>query len=247
MNIRTDSAILIGVLGGMGPLATVDLMQKIIEETPVSRDQDHVPVVAWSVPQIPDRQQALAGTGASPLPALLAAVGQLNRLAVSHIVIPCNTAHHWFDALATESRAPLIHIADATLESLARTVKNQVQAPSKIGLIATHGTLAAGWYQQRFAGLGSATLAPTEQEMATLFVPGCYAVKRGELQQGGALLERLAQRLVDRGAERLVLACTEVAPALAAVKSRWLDVSIDPARALAQCCVRQWLSSERRL
>ncbi|QHP79873.1 aspartate/glutamate racemase family protein [Pectobacterium odoriferum] len=231
---------LIGVLGGMGPLATVDLLHKIVEETPASRDQDHVPVVAWNVPQIPDRQQALAGTGESPLPALLHAIRQLNRLSVSHIVVPCNTAHHWFDALTEASYAPLLHIADATLHALTQ-VDEAKTTPQKIGLIATHGTLNAGWYQQRFtAQLGAETVVPNEQEMTTLFVPGCYAVKRGDLQHGGRLLEQLAAQLVERGAERLVLACTEVPPALEAVSSRWQDISIDPTRALAQACVRLW-------
>ncbi|RLM17745.1 aspartate racemase [Brenneria alni] len=245
MSIHPGKTTLIGVLGGMGPLATVDLLQKIIEETPVSRDQDHVPVVAWNVPQIPDRQRALAGTGESPLPALLAAVSQLNSLSVSHIVIPCNTAHHWFDTLAAASDAPLIHIADATLASVAYLVKKRTEVLQNIGLIATKGTLEAGWYQQRFAALGAATLEPDEQEMETLFVPGCYAVKRGELHKGGALLGQLAQRLIDRGAQRLILACTEVPPALAAVNSHWLDVSLDPTRALAQACVREWQRSDK--
>ena len=231
---------LIGVLGGMGPLATVDLLHKIVEETPASRDQDHVPVVAWNVPQIPDRQQALAGTGESPLLALLHAIRQLNRLSVSHIVVPCNTAHHWFDALTEASDAPLLHIADATLYALTQADEAKA-SPRKIGLIATHGTLNAGWYQQRFAAqLGAETVVPNEQEMTTLFVPGCYAVKRGELQHGGRLLDQLAAQLVERGAERLVLACTEVPPALEAVSSRWRNISIDPTRALAQACVRIW-------
>ncbi|MCA6951489.1 cysteate racemase [Pectobacterium polaris] len=234
------STTLIGVLGGMGPLATVDLLHKIIEETSASCDQDHVPVVAWNVPQIPDRQQALAGTGESPLPTLLRAIRQLNRLSVSHIVVPCNTAHHWFDALAEASDAPLLHIADATLHALTQAVEVKT-SPRKIGLIATHGTLNAGWYQQRFAAQqGAETVVPNEQEMAALFVPGCYAVKRGELQHGGRLLDQLAAQLVERGAERLVLACTEAPPALEVVSSRWRDISIDPTRALAQACVRIW-------
>ncbi|WCG84569.1 aspartate/glutamate racemase family protein [Pectobacterium sp. A5351] len=231
---------LIGVLGGMGPLATVDLLHKIIEETPASRDQDHVPVVVWNVPQIPDRQQALAGTGESPLPTLLHAIRQLNCLSVSHIVVPCNTAHHWFDALAEASHAPLVHIADTTLHAIAQSLEMK-QTPHKMGLIATHGTLNAGWYQQRFAAqLEAETVVPNEQEMTTLFVPGCYAVKRGELRQGGRLLDQLAEQLVVRGAECLVLACTEVPPALEVVSSRWRDISIDPTRALAQACVRIW-------
>ncbi|MFP1742329.1 aspartate/glutamate racemase family protein [Lonsdalea quercina] len=231
---------LIGVLGGMGPLATADLVQKIIVSTPADRDQDHVPLVVWNVPQIPDRQKALAGTGPSPLPVLLKAIRALNQLPLSHIVIPCNTAHHWFDALAAASRAPMLHIADATLAAM----REHVTVPPEVtGLIATQGTLRAGWYQQRLAATGNEVLEPTPQEMEELFVPGCYAVKRGELVEGGVLLEQLAERLADRGATRLILACTEVAPALAAVNSRWQTRSIDTTQALAQACVELWQQS----
>ena len=83
---------LIGVLGGMGPLATVDFLHKLIVALPASRDQEHVPTVVWDVPQIPDRQRALAGSGESPLPAMLAGVAQLNAAGATRIVVPGNTA-----------------------------------------------------------------------------------------------------------------------------------------------------------
>ncbi|MBO8134008.1 MULTISPECIES: aspartate/glutamate racemase family protein [Dickeya] len=229
---------LIGVLGGMGPLATVDLLQKIIAATPAQRDQQHVPMAVWNVPQIPDRQRALAGIGESPLPALLDGIEHLNRLDVSHLIIPCNTAHHWFDELRSASRAPVLHIADATL---AQTQLALAGTPSpRVGVIATHGTLAAGWYQQRLAALDIETVLPDEQEMDNLFVPGCYAVKRGEVAAGGALFGQLADRLAARGATQLILACTEVAPGLAAAQSRWLARSIDSTEALARRCVALW-------
>ena len=106
---------LLGVLGGMGPLATVDFMHKLVQEMPAAIDQEHVPVVAWNVAQIPDRQKFLAGTGESPLPAMLEGLQRLVAAGATRIVIPCNTAHNWFDALAAESSVPLIHIVDATL------------------------------------------------------------------------------------------------------------------------------------
>lgn len=226
----------LGILGGMGPLATLDLQQKILSATPVQRDQDHVPTVVWNVPQIADRQRALAGDGPSPLPQLLSAVAGLNRAGVDHIVIPCNTAHHWYDELAAASQAPLLHIADITAQAVAELPSR----PATIGLIATRGTLDAGWFQARFAALGIETVTPTEDELQKWFVPGCYAVKRGELQGGGALLHQLADRLTARGADRLVLACTEVPPALAAAASAHLSLAVDPTDALAQACVRLW-------
>jgi len=109
-----------------------------------------------------------------------------------------------------------------------------------VGIIATNATLQAGWYQQRLAALGIDTVLPNEQEMQALFVPGCYAVKRGENALGGQLLQALATALLERGAERLVLACTEIPLALNAVASPSLALSIDPAYALAQHCVKLW-------
>jgi aspartate racemase len=227
---------LIGILGGMGPLATVDLMEKIIEETIASRDQDHVPVVAWNVPQIPDRQQALAATGPSPLPAMLEGITQLNAVGATRIVIACNTAHFWFDALSAASTAPIIHIADATLDVLTQSASHD----GPVGLIATRGTLEAGLYQARFEAHGMRTLINTDDEMDTLFTPGCYAIKRGEFDVGGRLLEAAAQRLVDRGATKLVLACTEVPIGLKRIASTLLPIAVDPNRALARACVAYW-------
>ncbi|WP_437615142.1 aspartate/glutamate racemase family protein [Erwinia sp. V71] len=226
---------LLGILGGMGPLATLDLMAKLLRATPASRDQQQIPHVAWNVPQIADRQDALAGRGPSPLPQLLHGVEQLNRVGVSHIVIACNTAHHWYDELAQHSAAPLLHIADATLAALE-------SKPARVGLIATQGTLDAGWFQQRFATIGSTSVLPTAQELQQWFVPGSYAVKRGELRAGGELLNLQAQALLDRGAETLVLACTEVPLALDAVASPLLAQAIDPTLALAEQCAQLWLA-----
>ena len=226
----------IGILGGMGPLATVDLMAKIIANTPATRDQDHVPVVAWNVPQVPDRQRALAGEGPSPLPAMQEGIDHLNRAGATCIAIACNTAHHWYDALQAQSATPILHIAQVTLKAL----RSGMQDNGPVGLIATHGTLQARLYQDLLEPAGIACITPDEEQMASLFVPGCYAVKRGELNAGGRLLERIGETLVAAGATRLVLACTEVPVGLERIHSRLLPVCIDPTLALAQACIAHW-------
>ncbi len=231
--------LLFGVLGGMSPQATLDLQQKLLDQMPAQRDQEHLPVVTWNVPQIPDRQLALAGRGESPLPQLLHAIDQLNKLAVSHILLPCNTAHHWYPQLASASRAPILHLVDVTTAQIARLQPK----PARVGVIATKGTLQAQWYQQQLTALGIEPVLPTATELETLFVPGCYAVKRAQHQQGGELLQQLAEALIQRGAEQLVLACTEVPIALSAVNSPLLAHSIDPAVALAKHCVSLWQQS----
>lgn len=229
---------LVGILGGMGPLATVDLMAKIIAHTPATRDQDHVPVVAWNVPQVPDRQRALAGDGPSPLAAMQEGVARLNDAGATCIAIACNTAHHWHDALQATSSAPILHIARITLEVLQREQHSGAVGP--VGLIATHGTLAARLYQDLLEPAGIDCLVPDAQQMAALFVPGCYAIKRGAVGDGGRLLETLADMLVARGATRLLLACTEVPVGLEHIGSRLLPVCIDPTLALAQACIAHY-------
>lgn len=226
----------LGILGGMGPLATLDLQQKILSATRADRDQDHLPVVVWNVPQIADRQRALAGTGPSPLPQLLDAVKGLNQAGVSHIAVPCNTAHFWYDELQAASSAQILHIADITAQALIA----QSMRPTTVGLIATQGTLTAGWFQSRFKGVGIRVITPENDEMERWFVPGCYAVKRGEIASGGLLLNALADRLISRGASKLVLACTEVPPALEAVLSVHLPQTIDSTAELAMACVNLW-------
>ncbi len=90
---------LLGVLGGMGPLATVDFLGKLIAETPATRDAEHIPVVVYSVPQIPDRPRAILENGESPLPAMLKGIRTLQQAGATGIAIPCNTAHVKSNAL----------------------------------------------------------------------------------------------------------------------------------------------------
>jgi aspartate racemase len=232
------SKILLGVLGGMGPLATVDFLHKLVEEMPAAKDQEHVPAVVWNVPQIPDRQQALAGAGISPLPAMCTGISRLVAAGATRIAIPCNTAHLWFDQLAAHSSVPIEHIADATLRELG-------SAKTPVGLIATPATQASKLYQQRFEADGIACLCATDAELETLFTPGCHAVKSGAVEAGGRLFEALADALLARGAGRLVLACTEVPIALASIASRHLPLAIDTNRALARACVQYWRQARR--
>jgi len=227
---------LLGVLGGMGPLATLDFQHKLLDATPAQSDQHHLPSVVWNVPQIADRQKALAGVGPSPLPQLLEGIEKLNQAGASHIAIPCNTAHHWYSQLSAASDAPILHIVDATLDALLTSAKK----PERVGIIATKGTLDAGWYQQRLAAQGIESITPTEDELAEWFVPGSYAVKRGKLAEGGELLALQALALMARGAQQLVLACTEVPVALRAIDAPFLSLTHDPAQSLAERCSRLW-------
>ena len=122
----------VGVLGGMGPLATVDFMHKLLAATPATRDQDHLPLLVSSIPQVPDRTAAYRGEGASPLPALIASGRRLVDGGASMVVMPCNTAHLWFEPLQAALGVPMLHLVDAALAEAAVAVGG---AP--LGLLAT--------------------------------------------------------------------------------------------------------------
>lgn len=230
---------LLGVLGGMGPLATVDFLHKLVAATPAVTDQQQIPFVAWNVPQIPDRQQALAGTGISPLPALQHGVQTLLAAGATHIAMPCNTAHYWYAQLAnSSSHAHFLHIIDASVAQL----QQRFPDARRIGLVATGATLHTGLYQRQLAQQGFEVLHNDETELAKWFTPGCYAVKRHALDEGAQLLAQASEALVARGADVLLLACTEVPVALQHARSALLATSIDTTAALADACVAEWLA-----
>jgi aspartate racemase len=228
---------MLGVLGGMGPLATVDFLRKLIEETPAQRDQDHVPAVVYSVPQIPDRPAAILENGASPLPAMLEGVRVLRQAGVAAIAIPCNTAHYWYDDVVRMAGVPVLHIADAACEALER----RALRAERVGLMGTDGTLKAGFLQARLEQRARRALLSTPEEQAQWVLPAIAAVKRHELAEAHALVCRACDALRHRGAEAIVLACTEIPVALDHAATPHSAIAVDATRALAQACVAWWL------
>lgn len=229
---------MIGILGGMGPLATVDFMKKIIDATPAACDQAHVPLIVHSDPGIPDRTRAITGSGASPMPALLTGLHRLTAAGAQCIAIPCNTAHHWHGELAQASPVPVLHIADCVSNALS------ARGTATVGLLATDGTLSAAFYQERLAASGHRCLLSDAWDQEHLVMAGIYRTKSGDVAGGGALLEQAAQHLLSRGAGTLILACTEIPFALARINSPALSHSLDATRALAAACVAWWLARQ---
>ncbi len=222
----------IGLIGGMGPAATVDLMQKILAATPVERDQDHIPLIVWNVPQIPPRVPAIASaTAESPVPALRHAAEALARAGAQAIAIACNTAHHWSGEIEAASGLPVLHIADAALDALARV---QPQ-PTRVMLLATEGTLQSGFYAQRAQARQRAFELPDAIGQSTINA-AIAAVKLGAIDQARAsLLPWLAQCRVG-GMDCFVLACTELPMAVA--HSTVSECCIDATDALAHAIVQ---------
>ncbi len=226
---------MLGVLGGMGPLATADFFFKLIVATGAERDEENVPTLIHSVPQIPSRPAAILRGGESPLPALRAARDRLLAAGATMLAMPCNTAHYWYDDLVAGTSAPFPHIADAVAAELPPQAR-------RIGIIATAATLAARIYEARLAsGIEYLMADPALYDSAVQ--PAIDAVKRNASVDGGRLVEPVIESLLGRGASCVVLACTEVPVALDAIASPLRERCIDSTAALARACVRAWHES----
>lgn len=227
---------ILGILGGMGPYAAVEFQQQLLQLTPALSEQELLPMVTWNNPAIPSRQAAILHNGPDPLPAIKHGLAQLNQLKVDKIAIPCNTAHYWYRELAAFSQIPLFNIIDETLRQLALYGK----VKQRVGLIATSGLLQTEIYQRALQQKGYCYVLNRDAEQQQLFNQGCAAIKTGAIKIGGTLLHQAAQTLVNRGADVLILACTEVSLGLQAVHSAYLPIAIDSNQALARACIDWW-------
>ncbi|MBO1078867.1 aspartate/glutamate racemase family protein [Roseomonas haemaphysalidis] len=225
----------LGVLGGMGPLASAQFMLRLTLLTPAGRDQDHIPAVLWSDPRVPDRTLARLHGGESPLPALARGVAGLAAAGAGAIAIPCNTAHGWFDELRATTALPVLHIVDAAAEDLAR----QGIKGGRIGVMGTAATLAMRLYQDRLEALGYEVIVPGAAEMEALVSPGIARVKANDVAGAYAPLAEAAGILRQRGAAAVVLGCTEIPLGIQAGPHAEIGVPlVDTIDALALAAIR---------
>jgi len=233
---------MIGVLGGMGPLATADFFSKVIAATRAAGDEDHVPLLIQSDPRIPSRPAAILRGGESPLPALLVGRDRLVAAGATALAMPCNTAHFWLAELLEGCPVPFLSIVDATCDEAA----SLAAAGGRIGLIATGATLATQLFDQRLEAMGFVPLLPEDDEMTALVLPAIALVKAGRALEGGQLVEQAVQALLARGATAVVLACTETPLALDAVQSPLRANCVDSTAALARACVAWWQAEQAK-
>lgn len=203
----------VGILGGMGPAATVDLFDRIVRATPAQRDQDHIPVLIVNDPSIPDRTAAILHRGADPTPRLAAGIEKLAAMGAAFVAIPCNTAHYYLPALSEQTPIPLLDMIGETVAA----VRRLHPSVGRVGVLATSGTLAVGLYQKALEAGGLTPVEPTPVEIEQMMdaIYGPLGVKTagvtGEARNG---LRAVGQALIDRGAQALILGCTEIPLAL---------------------------------
>jgi aspartate racemase len=243
----------LGVLGGMGPLASAHFMLRLTLLTPAAQDQDHIPTVLWSDPRVPDRTAAWLGAGPNPLPWLMRGISGLKAAGCSAIAIPCNTAHAWFQPMAREAGVPVLHIVDAAVADLRRIDVPRGASPGrisrgKIGLMGTAGTLAMRLYQDRLDADGWDTIEPGPGQMEHLVAPAIELVKANRVAEAYQPLADMVNSLAARGAAAVVLGCTEIPLALLAGPADTLQVpTVDTIDALARAAIAWARGSPEKL
>ena len=225
---------ILGVLGGMGPLASAQFMLRLTLLTPAKRDQDHIPTVLWSDPRVPDRTAARLGTGSDPLPWLMRGIEGLRAAGCGAIAIPCNTAHGWFEPMARDAGMPILHIVDAAVVDLHRLGIGS----GTIGLMGTAATLAMKLYQQRLSAQGWNIIEPEPAQMERLVTPAIALVKANRVAEAYQPLAEVVNSLAARGATAVVLGCTEIPLGIHAGLAEALHVPVvDTIDALARAAI----------
>ena len=206
----------LGILGGLGPMSTVYFCELLNRHTAATCDADHIDMLISSRATTPDRTAYILDKNSpDPLPVMLADAHRLERAGVDLIVVPCNTAHYFYDGLTKSCKTPILNIIDETTAHLVRT------GVKTFGLLATVGTIQSGAYERFCAPRGLTCLTPTEEEQKII-----SDIIFGQIKQKKAVDMDAFGRVVDSlrslGCERIVLGCTE----LSLLKKQGLDEDI---------------------
>jgi aspartate racemase len=198
----------VGILGGMGPAATIRLYEEITARTQVHADQDHVPLIIESNPGIPDRTAALLAGGADPLPQMLDSVRRLAAAGAEFIAIACNTAHAWYPEISRAAAVPVLHLIHVAAEAC----RGRLKGGGLVGVLATEGTVATGLYQAALGEVGLRWALPSQAEQGELMaaIRLVKAGGTGNLQEAAQIARRQATRLVERGSQAILLGCTDL-------------------------------------
>ena len=218
----------VGIIGGMGPLATCDFFEKIVRMTEAKTDQEHLHIIIDNETCIPDRSIAvLEGTDA-PVEPIVTAGRRLIGAGAELLVMSCNTAHCFYDKIAPCLDVPLINMVRETAKGL------QAMGIKKAGILATSGLLRSGVYSRELAQYGIGTLQPDDAEQQIVQELIFKGVKAGNYGYDADGFRQVLKALKDRGAEALIMACTEIPLAfeLYGIEEKGLDPAVFAAAAV---------------
>lgn len=220
----------IGIIGGMGPLAAARLFERIVVLTKAACDNEHIPMIIDNNTNIPDRTESILNKGENPACELVRSALRLEMMGADVIIIACNTAHYYYDEIVRFVRVPVINMVEETV----KYVINTFPAVKCAGLLATEGTCRSGIYDRAFrkSGLKLIIPEPEEQKHITALI---YDIKKGceDIDPSEAI--GVISALKSRGAEVIVLGCTELP--IAAGRFKLCSGYVDSSEVLAMSAI----------
>lgn len=219
----------IGIIGGMGPMATADLFRKIIELEKAPTDQEYNRIVIDSNTNIPDRTAAILQNGQNPVPEMVASALRLENMGADVLGMSCNTAHYFYDEIVKFIHIPLVNM----LKETAKEVKKR--GFHKVGLLATDGTIQSGVYKREFEKLGVEIALPSPEGQKMIMDVIYNVIKAGKEPVISPELQQELDELLKNGAQTLILGCTELPLLFEGSKSKL--PYIDPTTVLAQALI----------
>ena len=220
----------IGIIGGMGPLATYDLFRKIIEKTDAKSDQDHIHICVDCNTNIPDRTKAILGCGEDPVPEMVRSGVRLKAMGADVLVMPCNTAHYFYDQITPFFDIPLINMLEETAKEIRR------RKYKKIGLLASDGTIQSGVYHKALMNQGIDWVVPSPINQGSVMDVIYNGVKASNRNINLDKFFSTMEELFENGAEVLMLGCTELPIAFEMFHIN--KPAIDPTSVLAAAAIR---------
>ena len=195
----------IGIIGGMGPLAAARLFERIVILTKAGCDNEHIPIIIDNNTNIPDRTEAILNNGDNPAFELVRSALRLELMGADAIVMACNTAHYYYEEIIKFVKVPVINMVEETAKYI---IKNN-PAVKCAGLLATEGTCKSGIYRKVFEKHGLKLVVPEagEQQHITELI---YDIKRSREDINPENTIKVVSALRKRGAEVIILGCTEL-------------------------------------
>ncbi len=228
---------LLGIFGGMGPDATVDFYRHILELTPAEKDQEHIPTIIFSNTVVPDRIAAIEKGGGEIIPYLEFSIRKLEKAGASFIAIPCNTVHYFHDVMQSATDIPVLHL----IREAAGEVVSAYPEVKKAGLLATTATIESGLYHEELNVKGIEVVVPDDEIIVNNVMKAVAGIKAGtDIIANEDLLAEAARNLEEKGAELIILGCTEIP--IAYNPDRSVLPYINPTRVLAERSVEMYRS-----
>lgn len=221
----------IGILGGMGPEVTAELFFRIIKESPAEKDQDHPRIIVDSNPKIPDRTAAILGEGENPLLEMVKTAKNLERAGADFIVMPCVTAHYYYEDLRKSVKIPVLNMIELT----AQAVREEFPNVKKAGFLGTTGTVKAKIFDNPLNRVGVKVVYPSDENQKRVMEAIYTYIKAGKILEGRTIVINEANNLIAVGADAIICGCTEIS--LVLKEGDITKPLIDPLQILARNAV----------